>query len=160
WWHRDRRWGALAWGVVGALLGQIHASGFLYAFAVFGATLLSDRRRPRWAWWLGGSVIGSLPMAGWLLYLMGRDRDPVGDNAWAPHRWVEGKFWGHWITEPLGLDLSGVFGLDYADFLRWPLLGGHPTYATAVLQVLVALLGTAVIGVALRGWWWRRRQPA
>jgi hypothetical protein len=158
WWYRDRRWGALAWGVVGALLGQIHASGFLYAFAVLLATVIADRRRVRWGSWLAGSAIGTLPMAGWLLYLL-RDHDPMGDNAWALHRWLEGKFWGHWVTEPIGLDLSGFFGQDYADFLRWPLLAGQPTYGAAILQGLAALVGGAIMVVAVCTWWQRRRRP-
>ena len=45
WWHRDRRWGAAAWGLVGASLGQIHVSGFLFAFAVFLTTATSAGRR-------------------------------------------------------------------------------------------------------------------
>ena len=33
WWYRDRRWGALAWGLAGAILGQIHPAGFFFAAA-------------------------------------------------------------------------------------------------------------------------------
>ncbi len=152
WWHRERRSGALAWGAVGACLGQIHSSGFLYAAAVLFATFLADRRRVFWRYWLAGSVLGTLPMTQWLLYLL-HNRDPVHNNFFAPHRWIEGKFWGHWVTEAMGVGLGGVFGPEYAAFLRWPLIAGHPTYGAAVLQGLAAALGAIVVVAALARWW-------
>ncbi len=155
WWRRDRRWGAMIWGTVGACLGQIHATGFLFALAILLTTVATARRGVRWGWWLAGTVFGALPMTPWLIYLI-RDRDPVGSNALEPHRWVEGKFWGHWITEPIGLDLRGVFGADHADYLRWPLVGGWPTYGAAIAQVLTGVIGVAVFAVALHRWWQRR----
>jgi hypothetical protein len=151
WWHRDRRWGALLWGVVGAALGQIHATGFLFALSVLLTTTAAARR----GGWLTGSVLGALPMTPWLLYLV-RDRDPVGSNALEPHRWIEAKFWSHWITEPLGLDLRGVFGADHADYLRWPVVAGCPTYGAAIAQMLAALAGAVVFAVAVHRWWQRR----
>jgi hypothetical protein len=89
------------------------------------------------------------------VYLV-RDRDPVGSNAIQVHRWIEGKFWLQWLTEPLGVGLRGIFGGDYEAFLRWPLVGGQPTYAGAILQVLAGLLGVAILGLAVHGWWTRR----
>jgi hypothetical protein len=158
WWYRDRRWGALTWGLVGACLGQVHVSGFLYAAAVLVATVVADRRF-RWKAWLAGSVLGSLPMVPWLVYLA-RDRDPMGPKAFAFRRWIEGKFWTYWVTEPLGLDLRKPLGGQHAEFLRWPLIGGHPTWGGAALQLLTALLGALLIGGALRRWWRGRGQES
>jgi hypothetical protein len=155
WWHRDRRWGALIWGIVGACLGQIHATGFLFAFSILLTTITAARRGVCWGWWLIGSVVGSLPMLPWLHYLA-YDRDSVGSNALDLHRWVEGKFWLHWITEPIGLDLRGVFGADHANYLRWPIVGGCPTYGAAIAQVLSGVLGAAIFFVAVQRW--RRRR--
>jgi hypothetical protein len=152
WWHRGRRWGAMTWGVLGACLGQIHASGFVFAAAVFFTTVLADRRRVRWGCWLAGSVLGCLPMVPWLIYL-GHGRDPVHGNCFAFHRWLEGKFWGHWATEPIGLDLRGIFDREYGQYLRWPILGGHATYGAAVLQALAGLLGAVILTVAVVRWW-------
>jgi hypothetical protein len=154
WWHRDRRWGAALWGVVGPCLGQIHAAGFLFAFAVM-LTTAAARRGVRWGSWVVGSVLGTLPMIGWFLYLL-HDRDPMGGNAFEVHRWVEGKFWFHWMTEPLGWGLQGEFGADFSDFLRWPLIGGQPTYVAAALQGLMALLGIGLLIHAISDW--RRRR--
>jgi hypothetical protein len=155
WWHRDRRWGAAVWGTVGACLGQIHAAGFLFALSVVLTTVAAARRGVRWGWWVAGSVLGTLPMTGWFIYLL-RDRDPVGGNAVELHRWLECKFWLHWITEPVGWGLHGEFGADYTDFLRWPLIGGRPTFAAGILQFLTILLGVALLAHAANGWWRRR----
>jgi hypothetical protein len=156
WWYRDRRWGAFAWGVLGTLLGQIHASGFLFGGAVLGATVLMGRRGSRWVYWLVGSVLGCLPMIGWGLYLLNRP-DPVKDNFFAFNRWIEAKFWGHWATEPLGLDLRGILGKETGEFLGWPLVAGHPTYGAAILQVLAAALGAGIVVLFAVRWW--RRDP-
>jgi hypothetical protein len=159
WWHRDRRRGALAWGVLGTCLGQIHVSGFLFAAALAGTTVLAGTRRVRWGWWLAGGVAGSVAMVPWFVYLAG-DRAPVHHNCFAFHRWIEGKFWGHWATEPLCLDLRGIVGEDHPALLRWPLLDGHPTYGVAGLQVLAAVLGATILAVALLRWWRRDRLAA
>jgi hypothetical protein len=151
WWWRRRRAGALTWGLIGACLGQIHASGFLFAASFLFVTVLADRKRVRWVCWLAGSVLGGLPMAPWLLYLA-RDRDPVHRNCFAFHRWVEGKFWTHFVSEPLGLDLCGLFDREYGRFLRWPLVAGRPTYGAAALQILSGLFGAALLAVALLRW--------
>jgi hypothetical protein len=98
-------------------------------------------------------------MLPWLLYLAG-DRDPVKENCFAVHRWVEGKFWGHWVTEPMGVDLRGVFDQEHTQFLRWPLVAGHPTHGAAVLQLLAALLGATLLVAAAIRWWRRWRGPA
>lgn len=156
WWYRDRRWGAFAWGALGALLGQIHASGFLFGAAVWGATLLFDRRSFRWAGWVAGSVLGCLPMIGWGLYLLTKP-DRVGDNFFAFNRLIEGKFWSHWATEPLGLDLRGILGQETGDFLAWPFVAGRATYGAAILQVLAAILGAAIYTLVVVRWWRRER---
>jgi 4-amino-4-deoxy-L-arabinose transferase-like glycosyltransferase len=161
WWHRDRRWGALTWGFLGACLGQIHASGFLYALALVVVTFFADRRRRvRWSFWLAGSAIGVVLMAPWLLYILNNPGEPQAQgHTFAWHRWFEGKFWSHWVTEPMGLDLRGVFGRGYADYSRWPLLGDQPTFATAVLQIMAGLLGGAIAIAALVRWRRRRKTP-
>jgi len=156
WWHRDRRWGALTWGVVGVLLGQIHASGFLFGGAVFLATVWTERRRVYWLPWLAGSVLGCLPMAGWVFYLFTKP-DAVHDNFFAFNRWIEGKFWTHWTTEPLGFGLGGILGTQTSDFLRWPVLGGHPTYGGAILQGLAIVLGVLILGKFVARRWQERR---
>jgi len=50
----------MIWGTVGALLGQIHATGFLFALSVLLTTTSAARRGARWGWWLVGSILGTL----------------------------------------------------------------------------------------------------
>src|SRR5262245_25731095 len=69
WRYRHRWWGAFCWGLLGALLGQIHLAGFFFAAAFVGCILLFDRRSVRWPAWFAGSVLGLLPLAPWLATL-------------------------------------------------------------------------------------------
>ena len=69
--HRQSRWGAFAWGLVGALIGQVHLSGWFVAAGLFIGTVAAERLRclPRsqnWRRWLLGTVLGlaiALPWA-------------------------------------------------------------------------------------------------
>src|SRR6185437_1425395 len=69
WWKRDKKFGALAWGFIGAIIGQIHMSGFFFAAGFVLWTLLFDRRSARWKYWFVGSVLGSLTLLPWLYQL-------------------------------------------------------------------------------------------
>ena len=63
WMRRSTRWGAFCWGLLGALLGQVHMSGFFFAAALCAWTCAGSRLRAvegqatgvRWAWWTAGS---------------------------------------------------------------------------------------------------------
>jgi hypothetical protein len=63
---RERVPAAFAWGACGALLGQVHMSGFFAAAALALATLLVERRQggTRWRAWLAGSACGASATAG------------------------------------------------------------------------------------------------
>jgi hypothetical protein len=155
WWHRERRWSAFAWGLVGACLGQIHMAGFFFAAGIALWTLLFDRKRVAWLGWLGGSCCGALPLIPWLWYfLLERGGGPV-----APFRWwhvLECKFWLRWVTEPLGISLEYALTDDFWDFLRYPLVHGQPTFLGWLLHGLLITLG-AVLLVRLAAWLWRER---
>jgi hypothetical protein len=144
WWYRQRRGPAFLWGLIGVCLGQIHMSGFFFAGGFVLWALLFDRpwrQRVAWGSWFLGSVLGTLPMLPWLVHLLGHPSEqPLN-----PHRWVhacELKFWGRWFTESFGLGINYTFGPYFREFLRYPLLGGRPTY-------LVGLLHCWIAGVAL-----------
>lgn len=67
WWRRERpRW-AFAWGVIGALLGQIQGSGFFFAGGLVLWAWIFDRSRVAWKSWLAGSMMGALPMLPWVI---------------------------------------------------------------------------------------------
>jgi hypothetical protein len=57
-WYRDKRWGAFIWGLVGAVMGQVHMSGFFLAAGLWLWTIYSDGRQrqlwqTQWLSWLG-----------------------------------------------------------------------------------------------------------
>ena len=61
--HRQSRWGAFAWGLVGALIGQIHLSGWFVAAGLAIGTAAAEWRgrlaRTRfWHWWIAGGAAG------------------------------------------------------------------------------------------------------
>ena len=138
WWHRDRRWGACLWGVVGACMGQVHVSGFFLTggFALWAA--LFDRRATRWRWWAAGMLLGLLPMAPWIVYLAGTF-GARSSGSFAPWRVVTPVYWIFWFTEPLGIGLWSSLGWHMLDFLR-----SGPLCAVGGLHVAAIGLGVAV----------------
>ncbi|HEX3313281.1 MAG TPA: hypothetical protein VHR72_00255, partial [Gemmataceae bacterium] len=115
WWHRERRAGALCWGLIGASLGQINGPGFFFAGGFALWALLFDRKRVKWGSWFVGSCLGVVPMLSWLHYMLtDPHRLPVRrliSNA------LEGKFWIRWTLEPLGFGLDYSLEDDFFDFL-------------------------------------------
>jgi hypothetical protein len=76
--HRYRltRWGAFSWGLVGAIIGQVHLSGWFVAFGLIVGTLIAERfemmpRSAHWRMWLLGTGLGLLPAIPWLIELPG-----------------------------------------------------------------------------------------
>lgn len=158
WWNRDTRLGALAWGLLGTCLGQIHMAGFFFAAGLALWCLLFDRQNVRWGSWLLGSAVGALPMVPWFVYLVPRVSWSTGA---APARgWLGAKFWLLWMTESLGLeDIRYILGAHFSDFLGYPLVGQTPTYlvtlalATAIVATGLILLKGGVVLWERRGTW-------
>jgi hypothetical protein len=158
-WRRDRRVGAFGWGLVGALLGQIHMSGFFFAAGVVAWEAVRGRacrdaagaqaRRPRWGAWLAGALVGALPMEPWLRYLLGQ---PASSNAWDWREIVTPRLWLYGAEDALGLGLQFNLGVaSFLDFLGAPHIAGRPTYLVACAHVLIALVAAACAARALRG---------
>lgn len=144
WWYRDRRAAAFAWGAVGALVGQIHMSGFFFAAALALWTLLFARTSARWRWWIAGSVVGTLPMIPWITYLLGGpavvSEGPVGRG------WFGIKFYLLWLTQAAGFeDMYHLLGPQFLHFIAGPRVADRPTYLAAALMLLVA----AMLGLVL-----------
>jgi hypothetical protein len=152
-WQGRRRLGpALVWGLVGACLGQIHMAGFFFAGGFALWALLFDRRGVAWRGWLLGSTLGALPLLPWLPYLM----SPTPSDVAHTDRWLhalEGKFWMRWCTEPFGLGIDYTLGHHFSDFLRWPHIGGRPTYLIAVFHGVIIAAALFLLVRGARDWW-------
>lgn len=134
WWMRSHFWGAFGWGLLGACLGQIHMSGFFLAFAVFLWTYIWQRESTHWRAWFLGSVLGALPLIPWALEAL---QTPIHESirvGWS--EMVQFKYWVFWFTNPTGLHLGNALGIlrgpshwdQLSDFIRYPWVGGYPTY--------------------------------
>jgi hypothetical protein len=156
WWRRERPWGAFAWGLIGACLGQVHMSGFFFAAGFTAWALLFDRKRVAWRAWLCGSCLGALPLFPWLWYLVTEGGGQAGFSA----RWIrllEFKFWFHWATEPLGLGLKYALGEDFSEFLGYPFIQGWPTFLVGLLHVVIAGVGAVIFARAGQRLWRSRK---
>ena len=140
WWHRRRPCSAFAWGLIGALIGQIHMGGFHFAAAAALWTWWQDRKGTAWLSWALGSALGALPMIPWIQYLL----ESHGTRAAAPLKWqhiFEAKYWLRWFSEPFGWGLDYSLGDDFRDFLAQPIVGGRSTWLVAGLHAAAILLG-------------------
>lgn len=141
WWHRERRFAALVWGLLGAVIGQIHLSGFYFAAGAVLWTWRFGERRTAWKSWAAGSVLGALPMIPWLKYLLATHGSrPAGNLRW--EHIFEFKFWLRWFSESFGWGVDYALGDDFGDFLLQPLIAGRATW-------LVGLLHAAAIASAV-----------
>jgi hypothetical protein len=159
WWHRDRRWRALAWGLLGACVGQIHMAGFFFAAALVAWTLLFSRQRVAWGSWFVGSSLGAIPLIPWFWYFMtGRGGQSI--NHIRLYHILECKFWMRWFTEPFGHTLRYALGNDFKDFLRYPLWHGRATHLVWLLHMLIYAIAGVVLVRAAWEFWQNRRQWA
>lgn len=154
WMRRDTRGGAFAWGVLGAIIGQIHMAGFFFtpALAVW-TKLFAKERRPSWSSWLAGSVAGALPAISWLLYLA-RDRPPATGSPW----WLRFRleFYQYFLSDPFSLSGEYVVGKDIDRALRWPVAFGHATFLVLVAHGVLAITALVLAWRAGQALWENR----
>ena len=71
--YRGKGWAAFVWGLTGALIGQIHMSGFFFAAGLLVFTALHDyynKIKFRWTYWIAGSLIGGITIIPWIQFLI------------------------------------------------------------------------------------------
>lgn len=149
WFRRERRGAAFGWGLIGAVLGQIHMGGFIFAAAFALWTRLFGRQRVAWRYWFVGGALGALPLLPWLEHLVRTH----GQGPALPLKWshlVEFKFWIRWCLEPFGLGIDYALGKDAVDFLSKPHWHGHPTWLVAALHLAVVSAAVCIVGGAVR----------
>jgi hypothetical protein len=144
WFHRkrERPLGAALWGASGALLGQVHMSGFFAAAALAIVTAFHDRRRFPLIPWLAGSALGALPLVPWLSEVWAtRDQGVVTAGSRSL------QFFAEAIRHAFGLGLAYPLGREYRTFLRGP---GASHVSDAARYGLLALLGLGLAWLLAR----------
>ena len=139
WGHRTRQSfaGACVWGCFGALLGQIHMSGFFAAAGLLIVTLIQERFRVRGvtiAGWLLGSVLGSLTLLPWIAYVFSPDA------AGASHAGFSIKFFVEALRHAWGLGLEYPLARAYHELLKGPVVAGVATHLAQVARYGLLLL--------------------
>lgn len=159
WLKRHTKSGAFLLGVFGAFLGQVHMCGFFLTAAFAGWAWFFDRQTVRWSWFVGGSVLGLIPILPWLLVLC---QVPELVTANATDRWLnlcKGRFWLRWLIQPFGLDtLNHSLGADFWDFWRYPIVKGQATFLVGALHGLLGVLCLLLLTRAGHNWWRQRGQ--
>lgn len=146
WWWRKHPAAAFAWGLLGALMAQVHMGVAFLAFAIAAWTLAKDRRAFPWLGWLAGSALGALPAIPWLLEMLGH-----GAGAHARLTPPSVSFYMRWFTQFFGYGAQYTLGKHgFADYLAWPRLGGAATYLMAALQVALIFAAAVVLIRAIR----------
>ena len=139
--------GAFIWGLVGALTGQIHMSGFFLQAALVLFTVASALRRKdpnesaprtRWSAWAAGSIVGVLPLLPWALDILRTDNRFARD--WIATLVPRAPY--TWLVDSLGIDTPYVYRPESLWFLAEPRIGTVPTYGMAVAHA-------ALIGIGL-----------
>lgn len=142
WWYRRRPAAAFAWGLLGALMTQVHIGVAFLAFALLAWTVIHDRGGFPWTGWLAGSAVGLLPAIPWAMTLL--------SHGAASHSHLSAPsmgFYGRWFTQFFGNGTQYTLGKrNFAEFLAWPQAHGFATYAIATTEVV--LLGMAAVVLA------------
>jgi hypothetical protein len=152
WWRRARPWPAFFWGLIGALLGQIQGSGFFFAGGLALWAWIFDRRRVAWKSWLAGSVIGALPMIPWVVYMAHQTaQGGIPRSRW--HNVLDPRFYTAWFSIPFGVNLHDPLGPKFYAFLKYPLIGGIPTFGVAVLHLILLGIACSVLCLGVIHLW-------
>lgn len=163
WCERKNTKGAFFWGLLGAAIGQIHMSGFFFAFAVLAGTWIWDRAsfQKHWRAWIAGSAVASIAMIPWFFHLLDR---PTGGHAISGglNEALQLRYWVFWFTETFGLHIGNALGvhlgnsifIQLQEFLKYPLIGSTPTYLVGVAH---AVLVFSLVFVVVSAAWMRRK---
>jgi hypothetical protein len=138
--YRHKNLGAFFWGLFGALMGQIHMSGFFFAAGIFVFSALHDRYNKikfNWLPWLAGSVLGSIPIVLWLVYML---EHPQFTRFNILHL-LQFNFYFYWFLDSLGLNIMYSMRKEFWEFIKEPVIGGMPLYFIALAHLFLAAMG-------------------
>jgi hypothetical protein len=155
WWGRRHPAGAFAWGVLGAVMAQLHLGVIFLALAVALWTLIHDRAAFPWKGWLAGSLVGALPAVPWLLALThhaaGAGAKAAAAGAGLMVRIPIASYFVRWVSQPFGFGVGFTLGRrQIADYLAGPVMGSLDTHVMAATQIVLAAACLIVLVQALR----------
>jgi len=131
WAFRSKKRGALLGGLLLALLGQIHMSGFFFSAGLIIYTAVFELRgRTRQTRWGAVSIaflLGLSPLLPWLPQLGSGKGIPSSASGYFGNV-LNLKFYSHALGSAWGLNLKDYFQPVFAgELLRWPYVGSVPT---------------------------------
>jgi hypothetical protein len=145
--YRGKRWGAFLWGLAGALIGQVHMSGFFFAAGLFVFTLLHDHYNKikfRWFYWLLGSAIGSITIVPWISFLL-HNPQISRQSFWHIFQF---NFYLYWFLDSQGLNIMYSIRKEFWELIKEPFIFGVPTYLIAMLHLfLVVAAGFTLVEI-------------
>ncbi len=146
WYFRRFAGAAFAWGLLGALMTQVHMSAAFFALAVAAWTVVQDRTAFPWKSWLAGSVVGALPALPWLFEVQSQH----GGTSFGV-RPPNFSFFTRWWSQPFGFGIEHMLGPAHMlDYLTGLPLAGHPTYLMALVHIVLVGVVLVVLVQAIR----------
>ncbi|HTB31649.1 MAG TPA: hypothetical protein VK808_06465 [Bacteroidia bacterium] len=142
--NRNKKWGAFLWGLFGALIGQIHMSGFFYAAGLAIFTIYYDHRNKqpfKWGYWLAGSAIGAIGLIPWLQYITTHSQP---SNMSLAHIF-QFNFYIYWLFDAHGINTMYSLKKEFWNFVKEPFIAGHATYLVGILHLVLAASGLYTI---------------
>lgn len=164
--RREHRIFSFSSGLILALMGQVHMSGFFFMAATGLYLFLFERRKTLWQPAALGIAIGLLPLfppfSSWLPTLLTGPAIPsqAAHTVTLSSRLdeiLQLKLLVFWLTTPSGIHLGNILGVkngngfleQITDFLRFPQIFGTPTYLVGLAHfVLVSAVLLSVMGAA------------
>ena len=147
--HRSKKWGAFIWGLSGALMGQIHMSGFFFAFGLFIFSVFHDHYNKisfKWWFWLAGSFIGSIGLIPWLVFIANHPQETKISFLHI----FQFNFYLYWFLDATGLNIYYSLRKDFWSFIKEPFVLGVPTYLVAVAHLTLVAIGAFVLNKLFR----------
>jgi hypothetical protein len=142
--NRQKRFGAFVWGLAGALLGQIHMSGFFFAAGLAVFSIAHDyynRIKFRWAWWIAGSIIGSITILPWISFMLNNPQ-VTKQSFWHIFQF---NFYLYWLLDSLGLNIMYSVRKEFWELIKEPIIGGVPTYLIAIAHLFLVAGGIVLL---------------
>ena len=142
--YRQKKWGAFLWGFAGALIGQIHMSGFFLAAGIVIYTLFHDRfnrMRFQWLFFIAGSMAGSISLFPWLTQIAQSN----SSSTLILKNILDVRFYWYWILDSHGINIIYSLGDNFWEFIEGPVILGRSFYLIAILHLLLITVSLMTI---------------